>query len=150
MQDKTNLTSAAHIKAAEVRDDAFEAVQADAKARAAHARDQAAEEIEHFADAADAAAGQLPYGSVQAQAAEQVAAQIEGFAQKLRTADISAVGRDVASFARENPVVFLGAAALAGFAATRFLKARGPKEIPATLTDDPWGTQAGGPYHGTS
>ncbi len=103
-----------------------------------------------LADAASMAAEQLDLNTLQAQAASQVADQVESIAQKLRTSDLSTVTKDVSDFARKNPALFIGGAALLGLAAARFLKARDPQRIePApTVADtatDPWADTAGGP-----
>jgi hypothetical protein len=56
---------------------------------------------------------------------QQGADQIQRFAQSLEQKDSRQLLNDVQSFARERPALFLGAAAAAGFAAARVLKAGG-------------------------
>jgi hypothetical protein len=58
-------------------------------------------------------------------AAEQVARGLDEAAQSIRNADPGALGDDLATFARRQPVVFFGAAALLGFAASQVLKTSG-------------------------
>ena len=52
----------------------------------------------------------------------KAAAQVEGLSDSVRTGDFNDLIRSAQSFARRQPTAFLGLAALAGFAAVRFLK----------------------------
>ena len=52
----------------------------------------------------------------------KAAAQVEGFSDSIRTGDFNDLIGNAQSFARRQPTAFLGLAALAGFAAVRFLK----------------------------
>ena len=52
----------------------------------------------------------------------KAAAQVENVSDSIRTGDVSDLLRNAESFARRQPVVFLGITVLAGFAAVRFLK----------------------------
>lgn len=52
----------------------------------------------------------------------KAATQVEGFSDSIRTGDFNDLIRSAQSFARRQPTAFLGLAALAGFAAVRFLK----------------------------
>ena len=54
---------------------------------------------------------------------EKAAREIERFAGNLEGKDMQAIGREVTGFARRSPVAFLAAAAVAGFAAARILRA---------------------------
>ncbi|AHD08509.1 hypothetical protein [Phaeobacter gallaeciensis] len=131
--------------ASELAEQAQDTLRSEARARAEEAQTQAAGEAAAVARAADAAASELPQGSFQAEAAQQLAQGLEQFADKVRTADIDKVLRDTGDFARKNPMLFLGGAALLGFAATRFLKSTAPDSGHATTVaddtaDDPWGS----------
>lgn len=53
---------------------------------------------------------------------EQANNGLKRLSDKLRGKSLDELLRDAQSFAREQPVVFLGAAAVAGFLAARFLK----------------------------
>ncbi|ATG40519.1 hypothetical protein [Phaeobacter piscinae] len=147
MTDNSNTSS--HIErakhhASELAEQAQDTLQTEVRARAEEAQAQAAGEAAAVARAADAAASELPEGSLQAEAAQQLAQGLEQFADKVRTADLDKVLRDTSDFARRNPMLFLGGAALLGFAATRFLKATASdgNYNPAQEDDysgDPWG-----------
>jgi ElaB/YqjD/DUF883 family membrane-anchored ribosome-binding protein len=52
----------------------------------------------------------------------KAANQVEGFSDSIRSGDFDDLIRSAQSFARRQPTAFLGLAALAGFAAVRFLK----------------------------
>lgn len=137
-----DLTQDVTSKAQELGNDVKQAVRSEAERTATDLRNQAADKVTNAANAADAAAAEFGTDSLQARAAHQVADQVEGLAERLRTADLNTVTRDVSNFARENPMLFIGGAALLGFAATRFLKARDPSRIDYSNTEgDPWSTQ---------
>ena len=61
-----------------------------------------------------------------ASVADQAASRVEGFSSYLRDHDMNDVVRDAESYARREPLVFLGAAFAVGFIAARFLKASSP------------------------
>ncbi len=103
------------------------------------ATDQAEMEVTRAVDAAVAASKEFEPGSLQAQAAGQIAAQLQTVASSISDTDLAAATAKAKTFARENPALFLGGAALLGFAAARFLKASDPEGRGALLGDtDPW------------
>lgn len=61
--------------------------------------------------------------SYQAQAADYLADSLLEAADRIRAQDLDSVAREARDFARRNPAVVLGGAALLGFAAARMLKA---------------------------
>lgn len=120
-------------------EDAADAAEAKAKREATKARNMAADETQKVANAAEAAAAEFDPQSVQAQAIEHVATRIDDIADQLRTTDIDRMAGMVGDVARKNPMLFVAGAALAGFAVTRFLKARDPqRSFAAPQGDDPW------------
>lgn len=138
MTRSSDLSSTAGAHARDLGEKVKSAVTEKVSAEAGKVQGQAAHEVQQAADAADAVAGAVDPGTVQAQAAHQVASQLEGIANQIRTADLNETVSKVSTFARENPALFIGAAALAGFAATRFLKARPPEAQGVAPTGDPW------------
>ncbi|GGD89779.1 hypothetical protein GCM10011515_06730 [Tsuneonella deserti] len=54
---------------------------------------------------------------------EKTARQVDELARTIENKDIADIRRSVTGFARQSPVAFLAAAAAAGFAAARFLRA---------------------------
>lgn len=142
MTKHDDLTQDIKSKAQDLGRDAKAAVQSEVEKATDYVRDQALDQAARARNAADAAADEFDADSLQARAAQQVADQVEGLAERLRGTDLNQITRDVSDFARKNPALFIGGAALLGFAATRFLKARDPQRMDiATGTADPWGTE---------
>ncbi len=146
MADETqkSMTGTVREHAADMAHDARDAVESETRQKAEGVRDQAASEAQKAADAAEAASKEFDSGSLQAQAVDHLASTLEDFASQIRRTDLDRAARGVSDFARSNPMLFVGGAALLGVAATRFLKARGPRPAaPAVHTrpdsiDDPW------------
>lgn len=61
--------------------------------------------------------------SYQAQAADYLATNLSRAADMVRNQSLGSLTQDVSAFARRNPAMFLGGAALLGFAAARLMKA---------------------------
>jgi len=57
------------------------------------------------------------------QYARQIGATVKNFAQQMEGKDLGGIASMAENFGRKQPVAFLGVAALAGFAASRFLTA---------------------------
>ena len=128
---RDGIEDAADTAAATLRQEAEKATDA--------ATSHAEEEVSSAANAAAAASGQFEPGSLQAQAADHVAASLHQVAGALRNTDLNQAAGQVTRFARENPALFLGGAALLGFAATRFLKSSDPApRVTARADTDPW------------
>lgn len=131
----------AREKAGEAARDASDKLRSEAKS----ARDAAARETRKAADAAQAAAEELDSGAIQAQAIEQVASRIDDLAAQIRGSNIDRMARVVGDTAQRNPLLFVAGAALAGFAATRFLTARDPARHANTDYGDAWDPFGGSP-----
>lgn len=92
----------------------------DIRDRVSSLRPQAAAGVEHAADAARQAAGSLRGDEAWlAQIVEQGADKLSGLAQTLRTNDLQTLLSKTEQFARQQPVLFAGAAMALGFALTR-------------------------------
>ncbi len=140
MSNTSDLSSTARAHANDLGAQAKAAATQEAVAQADKAKHATASKVQQAADAADAAASQLDPASPQAEAMSQVAAHIEGFASQLRHADVREIASQATDMARRNPMLFIGGAAIAGFAVARILKARDPQPV-ATSGEDPWTTQ---------
>lgn len=103
---------------------AKEAASAAAK-QADAAKSSVADEVSGVASALRTAAEEMRTGSPQERTFGQIAEGLADASDALRDKDLSTMVQDVSAFARKNPLVFLGGAALIGFAATRFAKASG-------------------------
>lgn len=143
MSQTSDLSTAAKRHANDLAAQAKDTIEQEAVAHADTVKIAAADNVQSAADAATAAAGELDPSSPQAQAIQQVADQIEEVAATLRHADVRQLATQTTEVARQNPLLFIGGAALLGFAAARFLKARDPKPISTTFKADPWAEPAG-------
>lgn len=130
MTQDTDLETQARRHAADLGQQAKDAITGVVSKTAGAAQDHAARELQATANAVHAAAGQFLPDSIQAQAAQMVAGRLEEIAYSVRSLDFQDTINEVSAFARRNPVMFLGAAALAGFAATRFFKATPTEDGP--------------------
>ncbi len=143
------VTQDVKTKLQDLGNDAAEALKDNAEHQAQTAKLRAVKEAEKVANAADAAGNEFGAGSIQAQIADQVAMQAEHFAQSIAQLDVNAVSRNVSEFARRNPLLFVGGAAVAGVLAARFLKARDPEPTVVSYpNDDPWGYHPAHPRTG--
>ncbi|GGC13998.1 hypothetical protein GCM10011363_33210 [Marivita lacus] len=113
----------------------------DARMRlAASARDQAETARQRTVGTEEAeTAGQDSHpDTLQDAALAQLGAQINVIAARFQDTSVDEMVDDVAVFARRNPLLFLGGAALAGFAAARFLKSGGGSQTSEEDAFDPW------------
>lgn len=94
-----------------------------AKSQADAAKSSVADEMSGVASALRTAAREMRNGSPQERTFGQIAEGLADASDSVRDKDLSTMVHDVTKFARSNPFVFLGGAALVGFAATRFAKA---------------------------
>ncbi len=119
--DTSRLTEQARQQAGAIWSD----VKENTRAMAAKQQQNAASGIGQFAGALRNAAHQLG-GEDQSPVAHRLASttadRLDRLSGTLREKDMTAIARDVESFAREQPMVFFGAALAVGFLAVRFLK----------------------------
>ncbi|MCR8826698.1 hypothetical protein [Pseudosulfitobacter koreensis] len=104
---------------------AADTVSAQASGYADQAKQTAADEVKDVASALRTAADELRSGSPQERTFSQIADGLADASDAVRGKDLSEIVNDVNGFAKRNPLMFLGGAALVGFAATRFAKASG-------------------------
>lgn len=95
----------------------------EAWSQAERARSGVATEMSGIADALRRAAEDMRSGSPQERTFGQIAESLADASETIRDRDVGQLAGDVSDFARRNPLAFLGGAALAGFAATRFAMA---------------------------
>ena len=137
--DKDTTAHKLREKAEDVATDVRDAAEAKATEQAEMARDQAADETHRTAEAARAAGDAFGTETVQGEALKQAASRIEDVARTLRNKPVDELMRDVSDFARRHPLLFLGGAAAAGFAAARFLKASPSRTSMRDMgAGDPW------------
>ncbi|SHH02355.1 hypothetical protein [Cognatishimia maritima] len=140
MTDTSGLETKARQQVSDLSQKAKEVASEKVRRTVDSAQSQTAAEVQATADAAQAASRSFEPGSMQAQATDFVAAQLADAAHRVRTVDLEETAAEVVGFARRNPLIFIGAAALAGFAATRFMKATAeePARLPAPMPQDPY------------
>ncbi len=142
MANHPSNSSSAKKHAKDLAQKAKTVVESEATARAQDLQDRAANEVDNVAQAAESAAEAFDAGSVQHQVMSKIADNMENIAAQVRNTDLRTVNRRVSDFARQNPLLFVGSAALVGFAATRFLGARNTRQTTsAEFEADPWATQ---------
>lgn len=105
--------------------DVAETVSNEAVGYAEKAKASAADEVKDVASALRTAAHEMRSGSPQERTLSQIADGLADVSDAVRGKDLGEALGDLNQFARHNPMVFLGGAALVGFAATRFAKASG-------------------------
>lgn len=106
--------------ASTITDSAKQRLQSEVDAR----KGTAAEQAKSISSALDTAAGELKDSPDWLQSMFRKGAQtVQQFADSIDQKDSRQLTRDVQQMARTNPATFLGACALAGFAAARVLKA---------------------------
>lgn len=98
-------------------------VSQEAQHYADQTKETAADEVKSVASALRTAAEDLRSGSPQERTFSQIADGLADASEAIRGKDLGELVNDLNGFAKRNPMVFLGSAALIGFAATRFAKA---------------------------
>ena len=150
-EQATELGRSAKEHATELGRQAKTAAKNEAMSQATQAKTSLAAEAQKAANAAQSAASHFDPNSAQAKAVQQVADRIDDLAMYLRQSDVRDLAGQATSMARRNPLLFIGGALAAGFAAARFLKARDPKQLYAGISgNDPWAApQSATAHHDT-
>ena len=137
---------AARSAAKDIKDRALgaaESVAEDVKERARSAaseqKNQAADRLSGFAEALRSASSDLDQRgqSVASGLVRQAAEGLEHVSGAVRTRDLDDLVESVESFARRQPVVFLGSAVLAGFGLARFVKSSAERRRERSYGSDP-------------
>lgn len=136
--------------------DVADTISTEAAHYTAQAKTAAADEVKDVASALRTAAEEMRTGSAQERTFSQIAEGLADASDAMRDKDLGEMVSAVSDFARRNPMVFLGSAALIGFAATRFAKASsdgksyssGPgqhrNQMDRSTTDDRFRTSSSG------
>ena len=124
IKDKAKATAATAAQDVKARaQDVAQTVTTEAANYADQAKGAAADEVKGVASALRTAAEELSKGSPQERTFSQIAEGLADASDAMRDKDLGEMVGAVSDFAKRNPMVFLGSAALIGFAATRFAKA---------------------------
>ncbi len=105
--------------------DMVDTVTTEAGNYATEAKVAAADGVKDVASALRTAADDMRSGSAQERTFSQIADGLADASDAMRDKDLGEIVGVINDFAKRNPLVFLGSAALIGFAATRFAKASG-------------------------
>jgi uncharacterized protein YjbJ (UPF0337 family) len=103
--------------------DAAAKVSDRASRSADNAKDSLADEVGSVATALRNAAKDMRSGSTKERTFSQIADSLADVSEAVHDKDLGEMVDDVSAFARRNPLMFLGGAALLGFAASRLIKA---------------------------
>lgn len=130
--------------ASDLRDAAshkYEDIVTGARAMADETKSDMADEVKDVASALRRASEELRSGSAQERTLGQIANAIANASDSIRDKDLGQILSLVSRTGRNNPVMFLGGAALLGFAASRYAKASG-EETGSTEAGNRAGTSA--------
>ena len=96
-------------------------------------KDQAAGEIARTAEGLEAAAEEMEGSPFQQDLLREAADGLKQIAHAVEGKSIGAMAGELSEFGRQNPVAYLGGAALVGFALARFARASTPAGTTASL-----------------
>ena len=131
--------------AREMARDAAGAVRDQATHQAQSIKSGVADEASDVASALRKAANDMRDGSPQERTFGQIAGGLADVSDSIRGKDLGEVAHELSTFAKRNPMLFLGGVALAGFAATRFATASARRDEdarPQTASTMPSGPSA--------
>ena len=118
--------------------DAADAVREEATRHADSAKSGVADGVSDVASALRKAADEMRDGSPQERTFGQIANSLADVSDSIRGKDLGEMASEVSSFAKRNPMLFIGGIALAGFAVTRFATASGRRgDHPQTKINNP-------------
>ncbi|MFN4156215.1 MAG: hypothetical protein ACK4HF_16330 [Paracoccaceae bacterium] len=101
----------------------FGQAMTEVRSKAEDAKDGVADEVNDVASALRRASEELRGGSAQERTLGTLASGLADASDQIRDKDLGQIVQMVSKVARENPMMFLGGAALLGFAASRYAKA---------------------------
>ena len=96
-------------------------------------KDQAAGEIARTAQGLEAAAEEMEGSPLQQDLFREAAAGLKQIAHAVEGKSLGTMAGELSEFGRQNPVAYLGGAALVGFALARFARASTPTGTSASL-----------------
>ncbi|CCM78135.1 hypothetical protein [Rhizobium mesoamericanum] len=120
-----------------VGDDVAAATDA-AKQMASRQKNVIAEKLGGVAAAMEKVANELENGNQRdiGRLTRTLGASVHGLSEQIKDQDVGQVARTAENYGRQQPLAFLGMAALAGFAASRFLMASAGRQSQTGPTDD--------------
>ena len=119
--------------------DAAQSTLEDAKTAAAEkageAKHQAADELARTAQGLEAAASEMEGSPLQQDLLREAADGLKQIAHAVEGKSLGAMAAELSEFGRQNPMAYLGGAALVGFALARFARASTPAETTASYPE---------------
>jgi ElaB/YqjD/DUF883 family membrane-anchored ribosome-binding protein len=109
----------------------FDEAVTEVRHRADDARSDVADEVNDVAKALRRASDELRGGSAQERTLGQISSSLADASDAIRDKDLGEMVQMASKLARENPVLFIGGAALLGFAVSRYAKASGTHDAQA-------------------
>jgi hypothetical protein len=137
VQTAREAGAAAQDRLGDLRDAAlssFDEAKSAATGKVEETKDQAAGEIARTAQGLEAAAAQMEGSPFQQDLLREAADGLKQIAHAVEGKSIGRMAGDLSEFGRQNPVAYLGGAALVGFALARFARASTPAGAGATAS----------------
>lgn len=119
--DQTMTSVAADLKQA--ASDKYDEAVSEVRNKADDAKSHVASDVKEFSDVLRRASDELRGGSAQERTLGQISRSLADVSDQIRDKDLGEMVQMASRAARNNPFLFLGGAALLGFAASRFAKA---------------------------
>lgn len=123
MKDDASMLGSVAADFKDAAAEKFGAAMTEVRAKADGAKDGVADEVKDVAMALRHASEELRGGSAQERTLGSIATSLADASDALRDKDLGEIVQMVSKVARNNPALFLGGAALLGFAASRYAKA---------------------------
>ena len=131
VQTARDAGAAAQERLGDLRDAArssLDEAKSTATEKAGEAKAQAADEIARTARGLEAAAEEMEGSPLQQDLLREAADGLKQIAHAVEGKSIGTMAAELSEFGRQNPVAYLGGAALVGFALARFARASTPAE----------------------
>ena len=129
VQTARDAGAAAQERLGDLRDAALSSLdeaKSTATEKAGEAKAQAADEISRTARGLEAAAAEMEGSPLQQDLLREAADGLKQIAHAVEGKSLGTMAADLSAFGRQNPVAYLGGAALVGFALARFARASKP------------------------
>jgi hypothetical protein len=147
LQTAREVGAAAQERLGDLRDAAVSSLdeaKSAATEKAGEAKAQAADEIARTARGLEAAAEEMEGSPLQQDLLREAADGLKQIAHAVEGKSLGAMAAELSEFGRQNPMAYLGGAALVGFALARFARASTPAETTASYPESRF---VAGPAH---
>jgi hypothetical protein len=145
VQSARDAGAAAQERLGDFRDAALSSLdeaKSTATDKAREAKAQVADEISRTARGLEAAAAEMEGSPLQQDLLREAADGLKQIAHAVEGKSLGTMAAELSEFGRQNPVAYLGGAALVGFALARFARASTPAATDASLSRSDPGTRS--------